>query len=85
MARATAADAILVTGDKDFASIVRFPPSSHSGIVVLRVPNELTVEVLQKRLLRALTELRDIPMGGRLMIVEMGRIRLRPPAGQQST
>jgi hypothetical protein len=34
----------IVTADMDFADIVRFRPRTHSGIVVLRVPNTLPAD-----------------------------------------
>jgi len=33
---------VLISLDKDFASILRFPPRHYAGIVVLRLPEPLT-------------------------------------------
>jgi predicted nuclease of predicted toxin-antitoxin system len=71
--------AIIVTADKDFASILRFPLGSHSGIIVVRVPDELPTHVMNRELLRALTELDGEDLTGCLVIVELGRIRVRRP------
>jgi len=31
---------MVVAGDVDFANTLRFPPGSHPGILVLRLPND---------------------------------------------
>ncbi len=36
-------NAVLFSGDLGFSNIIRFPLGSHSGIVILRFPNELSV------------------------------------------
>jgi predicted nuclease of predicted toxin-antitoxin system len=73
--------AVLVTADKGFANLLRFPPGSHSGLIVLRVPNELPTHEVNQELLRALVDLRDEDLKGMLVIVEAGRTRIRrgPP------
>lgn len=45
--------AILVTADKGFANVLRFPPGSHAGIILVRVPNELPTREVNQELLRA--------------------------------
>ena len=46
--------AILITADKGFANILRFPLGTHHGIIVVRVPDELPTEIANRELLRAL-------------------------------
>ena len=67
---------ILLTLDVGFASIVAFPPSSHPGIVVLRMPlmNVETVRAAVNQLL-ASADLQQL--GGAITILEPGRIRVR--------
>lgn len=76
---AQAHGAVLVTADKDFSNVLRFPLGSHAGIIVSRVPDELPTRILNRELLRALTNLRDADLGGALLIVELGRTRMRRP------
>ena len=78
---AQALRAVLVTADKGFANVLRFPPGSHAGIVVVRVPNELPTQEVNRELLRALADLEGRDLNGILVIVEVGRVRVRrgPP------
>jgi predicted nuclease of predicted toxin-antitoxin system len=80
-AYAQAQDAILVTADKGFANVLSFPPGSHAGLIVLRVPNELPTRKVNELLLKALAQLEDEVLKGVLVIIEPGRVRIRrhPP------
>jgi len=69
--------AALLTADKGFSSIVRFPLGTHAGIVVVRVPDELPTQTINHEVLRALKDLEGEDLAGLLMIVEVGRTRLR--------
>lgn len=71
----------IVTADLGFASLLTYPLGSHSGIVVLRIPNDVSIAALNDELLGALDGLRDVELRGALIIVELGRIRLRHPPG----
>lgn len=58
---------VLLTNDMDFSNILRYPPSSHAGMVVLRIR-------------AANEELADHPpesLGGSLAIVSATKYRLR--------
>ena len=70
---------VLVTADMGFANILRSPPGSHAGIVVLRVPDELPTNAANRELLRALSDLANESLMGLLVIVEVGRARLHRP------
>ncbi len=65
----------MVSLDRDFSNVLRFPPEKTPGIVVLRGPNDLfpTMRILVRTLIQALTK--DTPMS-RLWIVDPGRIRI---------
>ena len=43
-AYAQATQAILVTADKGFANVLSYPPGTHAGLIVVRVPNELPTQ-----------------------------------------
>ncbi len=76
--RCIAEGRILVSLDKDFSNLLRFPPKDTSGIVVLRGPDDLfpTMRILVRTLIQALAN--DAPTG-KLWVVEPGRIRIHEP------
>jgi len=67
----------LVSLDLDFADVVRFPPHRTAGIAVLRLPNDVSVRLMEKLVRDLLRHLKTEPIVGRLWIVEAGRIRVR--------
>lgn len=69
----------LITADLGFANLLRFPLGTHAGIVVLRVPNEVSPTSLNRVLTAAITSLGDDELSGALLIVELGRLRIRRP------
>ncbi len=66
---------VLITLDKHFANILRFPPQQFAGIVVLRLPEPLTLAAIEEALRRFLVAARNRNLKGRLWIVEPRRIR----------
>ncbi len=65
----------LVTLDLGFANPLRFPPERFAGIAVLRVrdrPGRRDLDAVTAELLGGLER---APLGGRLWVVEPGRIR----------
>jgi len=73
--------AILVTADKGFSNALRFPPGTHSGIIVVRVPDELPTSKVNQEILNALVSLEDVDLTGLIVIVEVARTRIRRPTG----
>lgn len=69
--------AVLFSGDLGFANIIRFPVGSHSGLVILRLPNELSTQSLVNITLKALSKLKIQDIQGNLIIIEPGNIRVR--------
>jgi len=69
----------LVTLDLDFSNILRYPPESTAGLIMLRGPEDLfaTVKILIDTLIEALVN--EDPLG-QLWIVEPGRIRIHERA-----
>lgn len=45
---AQAPTSTLITADLGFASTLRYPPGSHAGIIVVRVPDTLATHVLTR-------------------------------------
>lgn len=69
--------ATLVTADRDFGDIRRFPLGTHYGIVVVRVMDVLPTWVVNAELLRALRQLQGQSLHGALIIVGLGYVRVR--------
>ncbi|MEA2491823.1 MAG: hypothetical protein QOH21_3615 [Acidobacteriota bacterium] len=68
----------LFTGDFDFSDIREYTPREFAGIVVLTLPRNAGrsfIERLTREFLDALPSLG--PIAGKLVIVDVGRIRLR--------
>lgn len=66
----------LITLDTDFANILRYPPAQHAGIVVLRLPSTDKRVVLDA--VKVVAPLfATLPLAGKLLIVEEGRVRIR--------
>lgn len=76
---AVAESRTLVTADLGFANLLTVPLGSHSGILVARLPNEVSVGTLNTVVLSAVRALADEELRGCLVIVEASRIRLRRP------
>jgi len=66
----------LVTLDLDFADVRRFPPDRMSGIVVLRLPRNPTLPLIEDLIRDFLRAMGGQPLAGRLWMVEPGRIRV---------
>src|SRR3972149_9907169 len=66
----------LVTLDLDFADITRFLPSETSGIVVIRVPRNPSLALLEQLVRQFLSALSRMSVEKKLWIVEIGRIRI---------
>ena len=69
----------LVTLDLDFANPLRFPPTAHAGIAVLRLPKKPVAQDLLDNVRTLLGGLEKASITGRLWIVERGRIREYQP------
>jgi predicted nuclease of predicted toxin-antitoxin system len=68
----------IVTGDYDFADIREFDPRRFHGIVVLTLPNNTASTYISRALTYFFERLIELaPLNGKLLIVEIGRIRVR--------
>ena len=77
IAYARAHDQVLVTADLGFSNLLRFPPGSHPGIDVARLPNEMPTDDLVRIITSALSALASEDLEGNLVVVEEHRVRLR--------
>jgi predicted nuclease of predicted toxin-antitoxin system len=78
-ARAQEMGATLITADLEFSNLLLFPLGTHAGIVVTRMPNSVSVSQTHDVLLKALHGLAGEDLRGLLVIVEVGRTRVRRP------
>ena len=70
----------IVSGDQDFGNVRLFPPANYHGLVVIRPPDGATIAVLLSLVEQFLNDAKVMAnLPGRLIIVEPGRIRCRPP------
>lgn len=69
-------DRVLVTLDADFANVLRYPPAETPGIVRLRIHPAIE-EAIDTMLRRAIPRIAEISVGGKLVVVDERRIRVR--------
>ena len=67
---------VLVTLDRDFGHVRRFPPGETAGIVVLQFAGAATLSQEHGRLRDFLFLAESRPVDGELWIVEPGRVRV---------
>jgi len=71
-----AEEMILITLDLDFASVISYPPSTHPGIMVIRVARASAAKV--NAIMREVFTSTDVEhLRGTISIAEPGRVRLR--------
>ena len=66
----------LITLDRDFGQVTRFPPEKGAGIIVLDVKPRTTLDGIIGRLRDFLAVLKTRSVVGALWIVEPGRVRI---------
>lgn len=71
-------NAIIVSGDLDFANILKFP--KHRGMIILRFPNKMLIEVINEEVKRLLKDLKSEDYKNNLIIVSPDNLRIRHPA-----
>lgn len=66
----------IITHDEDFADIRRFPPP-HAGIVVVDIPNRLTVAARVRIIVNGLAQIAGQSLDGAVVTIAPGRVRVR--------
>ncbi len=74
----------LVTLDLGFADITRFPPGKTAGIVVIRLPRNPSLALLERLVRQFLGGLSRFELRKKLWIVEVGRIRIHQTEEMES-
>ncbi len=77
-------DRTLVTLDRDFGQVLRYPPAMGAGIVVLEVGPRATHAALLDRVRELVLLLNTRSAEGALWIVEPGRLRIRLPSDDET-
>ena len=73
-------DLVLITRDFDFSDIRNYPPAEFAGIIVLELPDDAVAATVVKIMESFLSQPQLLSqLAGRLAIVELWRVRLRPP------
>ena len=67
---------VLITIDMDFSNIRRYPPKSHTGIIVLKI-RPRSVEKVHNVLAQVLRDVSAEQLGKSLVIVDQGKYRVR--------
>jgi predicted nuclease of predicted toxin-antitoxin system len=67
----------LITLDRDFGHVLRFPPERAAGIVILELGGPASLALLHDRLRDFLSLSAERDVSGELWIVEPGRVRVR--------
>jgi predicted nuclease of predicted toxin-antitoxin system len=70
---------VLITLDRDFGEVLRFPPEKSAGIVILDLGPRASPQRLLSRLRDFLTVAGEHDVQGALWIVEPGRVRIHLP------
>jgi predicted nuclease of predicted toxin-antitoxin system len=69
--------AVILTGDRGFGNILRFPLGRHFGIVIAHFPKEMSTMEINRLLIESLEALSEDDFKGNLIIIEPGKIRIR--------
>jgi predicted nuclease of predicted toxin-antitoxin system len=72
-ARARETSSIVVSGDLDFSNALRFPPGTHPGIVVARLPDTIASADVAARIVVAIAAV-GADLKGAITIVEATRV-----------
>jgi len=61
---------VILTGDRGFGNILRFPLGSHSDIVITHFPNEMLPAEINQQIIKRLKNLSETDFKGNLIIIE---------------
>ena len=82
---ATQAGRLVITLDRGFGDVLRYPPGTHAGILVLRVDDQ-SVRAVCEALRDVVESHRLVDLNGCVAVYRNGELRVRrPPAGGRST
>ncbi len=70
---------VVLTGDRGFGNIQRFPLGEHNGIVVTHFPNEMPTSMINQQLLVRLKHISEDDYKGNVIIIDSLKICIRRP------
>ena len=70
-------EAVILTGDRGFGNILRFPLGEHFGIIVVHFPNEMSTMEINRQILERFENLSEDDFNGNIIIMEPLKIRIR--------
>ena len=68
---------IIVSRDKDFADLSKYPFGSHSGVVCVRLPNRMAIDAQVDIVVTAIASLKPEELAGNIVVIEPGQMRMR--------
>ena len=68
---------VVVTADLEFGNELVYPPETHHGVVLARLPGALPGPILVKAIVAAIAALATEDLVATVVVVEPGRIRIR--------
>jgi predicted nuclease of predicted toxin-antitoxin system len=71
--------AVILTADRGFGNILRFPLGKHNGIVIANFPNEMSTTEMNSHLIRQIQSFSEDQIGGSLVVIDSKKIRTRKP------
>jgi len=69
--------AVILTADRGFGNILRFPLGKHSGIIIANFPNEMSTREINTRIVKRIQSLSKSEISGSLVIIDSEKIRTR--------
>jgi len=69
--------AVRITADLGFGDVGQFPLDSHHGIIVVRLPDELSISSRVAQIQSTITSLQGRSLTHTLVIISPGKIRVR--------
>ena len=69
---------IIITRDVEFGNIVKYPPQSHYGVVVIRVPNTYVRDQILRIIRKFFVEVAGKELARSIVVLEADKYRIRP-------
>ncbi len=70
-------EAVVLTGDRGFGNIQRFPLGEHNGIVVTHFPNDMSTLMINQKISVGLKCINEEDYKGNVIIIDLLKIRIR--------
>jgi len=69
--------AIIITADRGFGNILRFPLGKHNGIIIANFLNEMSTTEINSHLVRQIQSLSEEQISGSLVVIDSKKARTR--------